>query len=46
MASKEKILMDLYMALDELNFMNKASKGGRFGEKPDKNVRKIQVFSI
>lgn len=36
-ASKEKILRDLYMALDELNFMNKASKGGRFGEKPDKN---------
>jgi len=29
------------MALDELSFMNKASKGGRFGDKPDKNVRKL-----
>jgi len=38
-ASKEKILRDLYMALDELNYMNKASKGRR--EKPDKNVRKV-----
>ncbi|KAK2370637.1 hypothetical protein QL285_083670 [Trifolium repens] len=37
-ATKEKILRDLYMALDEMNFMsNKAENGGWFEEKLDKN---------
>ncbi|WJX74062.1 hypothetical protein P8452_57770 [Trifolium repens] len=37
-ATKEKILRDLYMALDEMNFMsNKAANEGWFEEKLDKN---------
>jgi hypothetical protein len=45
-ATKEKILRDLYMALDEMNFMsNKAENGGWFEEKLDKNVRKIKLFN-
>jgi len=44
LASNENIVGDLYMTLDQLNFINKVSNGEWFGEKLDKNVRKNKAF--
>ncbi|KEH39158.1 proton pump interactor, putative [Medicago truncatula] len=37
LASNENIVGDLYMTLDQLNFINKVANGEWFGEKLDKN---------
>jgi hypothetical protein len=46
-ASKEKIVNDLHMILDELNLLNKKSANGRLNnEELGKNVSKIKLFYI